>query len=127
MTTATAEASPTTVEVGSFFECSWGYDQTNVDFYKVVGISPSGKTVKVQRWANKCDDHSGRVVPGDRPASWPKWVNRECVGETEAKIETRRLRVWPGDNRPAFTVNSYSVANLWDGRAAYQTPVGAGH
>ena len=47
MTTATAEASPATVEVGSFFECSWGYDQTNVDFYKVVEISPSGKTVKV--------------------------------------------------------------------------------
>ena len=94
MTTATAEASPATVEVGSFFECSWGYDQTNVDFYKVVEISPSGKTVKVQRWANKSDDLSGRVVPGDRPA---------------------------------FTVNSYSVANLWDGRAAYQTPAGAGH
>ena len=28
------------VKVGTIFKCSWGYDQTNVDFFKCVGFTP---------------------------------------------------------------------------------------
>ncbi len=35
------------VKLGDLFKSSWGYDQTNVEFFKVVEISPSGKTCKV--------------------------------------------------------------------------------
>lgn len=113
-----------TVAVGSFFKCSWGYDQTNVDFYRVVGISPSGKTIRVQLWSAKAGGTDG-VVPGDKPMSYPKWVDREMVGEVDAAVLTKRLSSW--SDRPTFTVNSHSAAYLWDGHAAYQTPVGAGH
>ena len=34
------------VQVGDLFACSWGYAQTQVDFYEVVGLTPSGKSVK---------------------------------------------------------------------------------
>lgn len=45
-TTTTPEA---VVEVGDVFESSWGYDQTNVDFYEVTGFTPSGKSVRLRR------------------------------------------------------------------------------
>lgn len=35
------------VKVGDVFNSSWGYDQTNIEFYKVVSISKTGKTCKV--------------------------------------------------------------------------------
>ena len=35
------------VKVGDIFASSWGYDETHVDFYEVVGITPSGKSVRV--------------------------------------------------------------------------------
>lgn len=34
------------VKVNDIFYASWGYEQTNIDFVKVIGISASGKTVK---------------------------------------------------------------------------------
>jgi hypothetical protein len=37
-----------TVKVGDIFYCSWGYDQTNIDFYQVVELSASGKTAKLR-------------------------------------------------------------------------------
>jgi hypothetical protein len=32
------------VKIGDIFYESWGYDQTNIDFLKVVGFTKSGKT-----------------------------------------------------------------------------------
>lgn len=37
------------VEIGQIYYASWGYEQTNNDFVKVVGLSPSGKTAIVKR------------------------------------------------------------------------------
>ena len=34
------------VRVGDIFEASWGYDQTNVDHYQVVGVT--GKSVRIR-------------------------------------------------------------------------------
>lgn len=31
------------------FYSIWGYDQTNYDYFVVIGISPSGKTALIQR------------------------------------------------------------------------------
>lgn len=35
--------------IGRVFYSSWGYDQTNYDFFVVKSVSPSGKTAMVQR------------------------------------------------------------------------------
>lgn len=40
-----------TVKIGTIFANSWGYDQTNVDFYEVVQVSPSRKSVKLREIA----------------------------------------------------------------------------
>lgn len=34
--------------VGQFLYASWGYKQTNIDFAQVVGITSSGKSVRVK-------------------------------------------------------------------------------
>ncbi len=39
-------------KVGDVFHSSWGYDQTNTEYYKIVEISKSGKTAKVVQVAS---------------------------------------------------------------------------
>jgi len=62
MTTATKTA----VKVGDIFYTSWGYDQTNVDYYGVIEVSKSGKTVKLREVTAKVvqsDAYNERVAP----------------------------------------------------------------
>lgn len=143
MTVASAtEAAPATVKVGDFFVCSWGYDQTNIDWYKVVGMTASGKSVKVQKWTSTlAADDTGhftteRVVPGSGPATYNDWSattsemdyweRQAAVTQKEVPVETKRLRVG-GYKDASFTVNSYSWAYLWDGQSKSQTAFGFGH
>lgn len=46
---------------GDIFYTSWGYDQTNVEFYEVVAVTPA--SVKVQQVASKLDESGRGVVP----------------------------------------------------------------
>ena len=39
-------------KVGQVFHSSWGYDQTNTEYYKIVEISKTGKTCKVVQVAS---------------------------------------------------------------------------
>lgn len=66
MTSTTNEIKP--VEVGDIFEASWGWDQTNVDFYKVVSLTKSGKSANIVKIGAKTVPGSegfmcNRVVP----------------------------------------------------------------
>lgn len=133
-------ASP--VKVGDFFVCSWGYDQTNVDFYKVVGMTASGKSVKVQKWTSALAPSdpghfsSEKVVPGESPRTYNDWSactpemdyweRQEAVVQKPEPVETKRLKVG-GYGGASFTVNSYSWAYLWDGEPESQTAFGFGH
>lgn len=45
--------------IGKIFYTSWGYDQTNYDFIKVIGLTKSGKSAICQRcYANTIDEES---------------------------------------------------------------------
>lgn len=37
------------VKKGDIFYNSWGYDQTNIDWYQVVEVTKTGKSVKIKR------------------------------------------------------------------------------
>ena len=41
------------VKINDVFHSSWGYEQTNTEFYKVVEISKTGKTCKVVQVASE--------------------------------------------------------------------------
>lgn len=114
------------VKVGDFFVASWGYDQTNIDFYKVVGLTPKG--LKVQAWSSALvdsDGYSDRVVPGDGPLLGGRREDYTYDPDLPAPIQTKRLTA--GTSRPAFKVASYANAYLWSGEAARKTALGWGH
>ncbi len=100
------------VAVGDFFYDSWGYDQTNIDFYEVVGLT--GASVKVREVRSKVVGSNGsqeEVVPVPGGFTGPSMTKRiQNYGST-----------------PSFTVNSFSAASKWDGKPKSQTAAGWGH
>jgi hypothetical protein len=109
------------VKVGDFFYSSWGYDQTNVDFFEVLSLSASGKTAKVRRCQSAVVDESGPVTHvAPVPGSVHPW---------DGEVQTKRLRLvgYPGSQRWSFFVASYADAYLWDCRPKYETAAGWGH
>ena len=82
----------TTVEPGTIFASSWGYDETRVDFYQVVALTPSGKSVKLRKIAARTDQDKGVKFP--RPGEFLD----------NAPTITKRLNVgWNGDVNVRFT------------------------
>ena len=55
-------------QVGDVLVSSWGYDQTNVDFWRVEGLTASGKSVRIVPVAQRVHSYSKgceHVVPGE--------------------------------------------------------------
>jgi hypothetical protein len=115
MTATTTTIRP--VEVGDIFASSWGYDQTNVDFYEVVAVTPSGKSVRLVPIGKEVVIDSGpytevKAVPGS--------------ASPDAKPITKRVRYY-GGSEPLVSLTSYS--NAWridPNEAKYETGFGYG-
>lgn len=90
----------TTLKVGDILTSSWGYEQTNVDFYQVVEVSPTEKTVKI-REINKESKGNGLFMQGT------------CVPVPNAFISAPMLKKVQPDNY--INLNSFSCAHLWGG------------
>lgn len=121
MTTATAtkaiadKAAFDATGVGDVFVSSWGWDQTNVDFYKVVAKTGARvKVVKIGKIAVSDDDHrsSVSVIPN-------KTV-------TEGPVMTKAIRAGYG-GEAYFKVETYAYARRWDGTPKHETSYWAGH
>lgn len=90
------------VEVGTILVTSWGYEQTNVNFYKVTALV--GRTMatvqEVSHVQGKAmSSMSGTTLPGDafRDRSKPM---RVIVKNGSASIDGHSARVW--DGKPVF-------------------------
>jgi len=57
--TQTQNTNDQTVNVNDIFYASWGYDQTNIDFIKVVSVNKSGKSVKAVSIGQKVINQTG--------------------------------------------------------------------
>ena len=79
---------------GDIFVSSWGYDQTNVDFYEVVKVA--AKTVT--------------LIPIER-----KVQLKGFMLYTAMPIPGRRII--DCFDVPACRITSYATARLWDGKA----------
>jgi len=104
------------VTKGDYLYDSWGYDQTNVDFCRVISISPTGKTVTC-RMVRKRHIEEDEVVP-----------TTNMVGPTfRLKIKGEYLRgSYPYiPERPDY--KRFGLFNVWNGTPVYQTPAGCGH
>ena len=76
-----------------------GYNMTLVEFFQVVGVTKTGKSVKVKRIVPEIVD--GNVMVGTVTAKKDNFVNGEIL--------TRRL------NDGSFVVSNYSSAYKWSG------------
>lgn len=88
-----------TIKVGDIFTCSWGYEQTNVDFYECVATKT--KTIVVRAI-------SGKTVSTD--GGWTGY----CVPQPGVFIGDARTVVVDESN--GFKPRSYSHARLWNGQ-----------
>lgn len=91
---------PHTVEVGDIMVCSWGYEQTNVDWYQVVG--KKGKATVLLQRINGTREYTQSMAGTSMP------VKDSFVGE-----EVLEKRVKSPYN--AVKMSSYSTAFKWDG------------
>lgn len=92
---------------GAILYSSWGYEQTNVDFYII--IERKGSILLVQKIGkNKFFDECNNQVFDDRGS---------CMPDPDFKIgEPFRKRL---GKHPSITLNTYSYARLWDGKPKY--------
>lgn len=98
-----------TLKIGDILYSSWGYDQTNVDFYQVTAVGD--KSVKMRPIEQK-------VVSGSQGYDNVVAVPDHFSGPDVLK------RVGPNN---VIRLNSYSSAYPWDGKPKYQTGFGYGH
>lgn len=101
------------ITVGTIFYSSWGYDQTQVDFYEVVGLTPKG--VKIRKIGQSVE---GAGFGSDKvSATKGRFLDDE--------VQTKMLR--GSADSPYLSLTSYSSAWVWDGTPKYQTASGFGH
>jgi hypothetical protein len=104
------------VAVGAIFVSSWGYDQTNINYYEVVALTASGKSIRVREVAQRVTDSTSGleyVVP----------VAGEYLSD---EVLTRRVGS-NYDGGHSIRINDYRSAWTWNGKAQYQTASGWGH
>lgn len=92
-------------KIGDILYSSWGYDQTNVDFYEVLAVTRQGVTIQKigTQTESSLTDMSESVVPDRR------W-----------RGETTKHRV----THPSVRIESYAHATKWDGKPKYQSHYG---
>jgi hypothetical protein len=147
MTTTTEHVAPhvaDTIEPGAILYSSWGYDQTNIDFYYVTRttaksawiVPMSSERVSGDGWtehvvaseprfkSNFCecrhaiDVHQGSHCPGFLGQPEPC----DCSGPRPKVITPSMHRIQRDyDSAGALRLSSYSFARLWDGAAKYAT------
>lgn len=83
---------------------SWGYDQTNVDFYMVVKVSPSGKSVDIVP-IGQTYEASGDMCGYTTP------VPARFTGDV---IKNKRVNAYGG-----VRIASYATARKYDGQPKY--------
>jgi len=98
------------IKTGDIFKCSWGYDQTNTDFYQVVRVI-SEKTIELRMIKSKqVDDHHVEPVVND--------------------FTSEKFRRHPRYSNDRAYINgecSFMSASLWNGEPCYETAAGYGH
>jgi hypothetical protein len=92
-----ADTSKSMPAIGDLFYSSWGYEQTNIDFYQVVGISKSYIEVVRIKDDRKYSDQGmcGETIP--------------LRGQFHGEKQKHRLR-FDTEGRPNFKLTSYSSA-----------------
>lgn len=99
-------------EVGALLVYSWGYDQTNIDYYCIVDVSKSGDYVTLLPVRSAAIKETG-------------WLQGECVASNTINFEKKAFRrklARDKDSKPfGVAINSYGWCSLYDGGVDHWT------
>lgn len=111
--TALASAPVASPKVGDVLVSSWGYDQTNICWYRVVAVTKASvRIVSI----------SGIVVEPGGPS---ELVMPNLTEVATGKGTIKRVRLT--SDGYLVSISSYERAYLWDGSSRRQTGWGYGH
>lgn len=85
------------VKAGDVFRCSWGYDQTNIDYYQIVSVSGQMATVRA----------IGEI---SEETAWAQGKSAPRAGHFIGDPFRVRIQKWSMDSEPYFKVTSFSNA-----------------
>jgi len=106
------------VKVGDLFASSWGYDQTNVEFYKVVGLTKSGKSARVRQigMISKANEGGSDMSDSVRP---------DPTHEIKVKVFNEELHYYEDtkDNLPDLTIR-IDKSTSWNPRLHKRESIG---
>lgn len=92
------------LEVGDFLVSTWGYEQTNVDFYKVTKLV--GKTmVELQRVGAEVDRREGNGMSGYKVPTTNPYRGADPIRKVAANGKVK--------------ITSYASAYVWDGKPVF--------
>jgi len=95
---------------GTILTASWGYDQTNVDFYEVIDVK--GRTVEIQEIGQNFTEEafmSGHTVPD---------VNRKIGTPLKKRI---CVTAYGNGVKETIKINSSVRLSIWDGKPKYSS------
>ena len=108
--------------MGDILVASWGYDQTNVDFYQVV------KTTRTQVALRQLKTKRAHSSTGaDYMIPVPNDFLRDDVIRRKWTPYNDMGRLAKGHPGYSVMINNYTFARTWDGKPKYQTAQGYGH
>lgn len=96
-------------KVGTVLSGSWGYEQTNVEFWQVVELSPSGKTAKIRELVQDGLEGEYHYMTGKSVPALNVFTGRE-----------RTVRVQTDGRHSHCHVDSCYLSE-WDGRPKHWT------
>jgi hypothetical protein len=118
-----------TPKVGDILRCSWGYDQTNIDFYQVVAVVGKA-SVRIRKLTSKrVGGGTGYdlVVPGDAFAVPMGHREKDPGYGDNGTLHRVQKTAGYGDLRYSVKIESYAHAYPWDGKPEHETASGYGH
>lgn len=123
MTTTIETVKP---KVGDILCSSWGYDQTNIDFYKVVKVSDfyvwiqkvNSEITEITGWAHQ------NVIPTDSSTYETRVNSWDEPAEYETRtypIKRHKIQEGYSSGKYGVSLNSYASAYLWNGKPQGQS------
>jgi hypothetical protein len=96
----TTRSAPHTLKVGDILVSSWGYDQTNIDYYQVTRV-PGPSTVEIRKIAANSGPEEG-FMTASCTAARDKFIGEPMIKRASAGNCVR--------------IASYASASPWDGK-----------
>ena len=105
--------------VNDVLVCSWGYDQTNIDYYQVVAVTNASVKIKKIN-AQRVESHHGQDEVAPILGSF-------STGYKSEQMTKRWKPSWDDTQSYSCKISDYSSATLWKGQTSFATAAGYGH